>query len=69
VIAGTRDIGVMQVAQSLSQRDAVRDLSRRAGDAKAFEALTEVSGVGRTGLHSRSLFVSAMKADTIWDAG
>jgi hypothetical protein len=68
VIAGTRDIGVMQVAQSLSQRGEVRDLCQRAGDAKAFEALVEVSGVGQTGLRSRSLFVSAIKADTIWDA-
>jgi hypothetical protein len=68
VIAGTRDIGVMQVAQSLSQRAEVRELSQRAGDAKAFETLVEVSGVGQTGLHSRSLFVSAMKAEKIWDA-
>ncbi len=68
VIAGTRDIGVMQMAQSLSQRDQVRDLCRRAGPAAAFESLVEVSGVGQTGLHSRSLFVSAMKADGIWDA-
>jgi hypothetical protein len=68
VIAGTRDIGVMQVAQSLSQRAQVRDLSQRAGGAKAFESLYEVSGVGKTGLHARSLFVSAMKADRIWDS-
>jgi hypothetical protein len=68
VIAGTRDIGVMQVAQSLSQRGEVRDLCQKAGDAKAFESLFEVSGVGKTGLRSRSLFVSAMKADTIWDS-
>ncbi len=68
VIAGTRDIGVMQVAQSVSQRAEVRDLSQKAAGAKAFESLYEVSGVGKTGLHSRSLFVTAMKADTIWDA-
>jgi len=59
----------MQIAQTLSQRNDVRDLCRRAGPAAAFESLVEVSGVGKTGLHSRLLFVSGFKADRIWDAG
>jgi hypothetical protein len=67
VIAGTRDIGVMQTAQSLSQRGDIRELCQHAGAARAFESLVEVSGVGKTGLHARSLFVSALKADKIWD--
>ena len=69
IIAGTRDIGVMQTAQSLSQRNDVRELCKRAGDATAFESLVEVSGVDQTGLQSRMLFVSAMKADNIWESG
>jgi hypothetical protein len=69
VIAGTRDIGVMQVAQRLSQRHDVRELCRRAGEAKAFESLVEVSGVGKTGLQSRLLFVTAMQADKVWESG
>src|SRR4029453_13236019 len=69
VIAGTRDIGVMQIAQSLSQRGHIRELCQHVGAAAAFESLVEVSGVGKTGLHARSLFVSAMKADKVWDAG
>ena len=69
VIAGTRDIGVMQIAQSLSQRHDVRDLCQRAGAATAFESLVEVSGVGKTGLQSRMLFVSGMKADKVWESG
>lgn len=68
VIAGTRDIGVMQVAQSLSQRSAIRELCQHAGTARAFESLVEVSGMGKTGLHARSLFVSGMKADRVWDS-
>jgi hypothetical protein len=67
VIAGTRDIGVMQVAQSLSQRGAIRELCQHAGAARAFESLVEVSGMGKTGLHARSLFVSGMKAEKVWD--
>jgi hypothetical protein len=69
VIAGTRDVGVMQIAQSLSQRRAVEDICQHAGATAAFESLVEVSGVGKTGLQSRSLFVSALKADKIWDGG
>jgi hypothetical protein len=69
VIAGTRDIGVMQIAQSLSQRTDIRELCQHAGKVPAFESLVEVSGMGKTGLHSRSLFVSAMKADRVWDGG
>ncbi|HKQ13172.1 MAG TPA: hypothetical protein VJT80_07035 [Steroidobacteraceae bacterium] len=69
VIAGTRDIGVMQMAQSLAQRQDVDAICQKAGAAAAFESLIEVSGVGRTGLQSRSLFVSALKADKIWDGG
>ena len=67
IIAGTRDIGVMQTAQSLSQRNDVRELCKRAADAAAFESLVEVSGVNQTGLRSEAV-VSAMKADKIWDA-
>ncbi|MGH8236626.1 MAG: hypothetical protein ACREXP_06330, partial [Steroidobacteraceae bacterium] len=69
VIAGTRDIGVMQVAQSLSQRHDVRDWCQRAGAATAFESLVEVSGVGKTGLQARTLFVAGMKADRVWESG
>jgi hypothetical protein len=69
VIAGTRDIGVMQIAQSVAQRHDVDDLCRKAGTAAAFESLVEISGMGQTGLKSHSLFVSAMKADRIWESG
>jgi hypothetical protein len=69
VIAGTRDIGVMQIAQSLSARHAVDDLCKNAGKAPAFESLVEISGMGKTGFKSRPLFVSGMKAEKIWESG
>jgi hypothetical protein len=68
VIAGTRDIGVMQVAHSLSQRKEIHELCKQAAAAQAFESLVEVSGMGKTGLHARPLFVSAMKAEKVWDS-
>ena len=69
VIAGTRDIGVMQIAQSLAARHDVDDLCKNAGKAPAFESLVEISGMGKTGFKSRSLFVSGMKAEKIWESG
>ena len=69
VIAGTRDIGVMQIAQSLAARHDVDDLCKNAGKAPAFESLVEISGMGKTGVKSRSLFVSGMKAEKIWESG
>jgi hypothetical protein len=68
VIAGTRDIGVMQIAQSLSRRSDIHDLCRNAGAARAFESLVEVSGMGKTGLQARPLFVSAMQAEKVWES-
>jgi hypothetical protein len=68
VIAGTRDIGVMQIAQSLSRRSDIHDLCKNAGAARAFESLVEVSGMGKTGLQARPLFVSAMQAEKVWES-
>ena len=67
VIAGTRDIGVMQIAQGLSVRHDVDDLCRNAGKAPAFESLVEISGMGKTGFKSRSVFVSPIKAEKVWE--
>ena len=67
VIAGTRDIGVMQIAQSLSVRHDVDDLCRNAGKAPAFESLVEISGMGKTGFKSKSVFVSPIKAEKLWE--
>jgi hypothetical protein len=69
IVAGTRDSGVMQVAEALRRGDAVRDLCDRAGSTAAFEALYEVSGVAQTGLHAQLLFATPLKADRIWDGG
>jgi hypothetical protein len=68
IVAGTRDTGVMQVADALRQGDSIRDLCDRAGSTTALEALYEVSGVAQTSLHAQLLFATPLKADRIWDA-
>jgi hypothetical protein len=68
VISGTRDNGVMHVAETLSRRAGVDEIARRAAGAESFESLYEVDGMARAGLNARLLFVSSMKNDAIWSA-
>ncbi|MFC4308605.1 hypothetical protein ACFPN2_05875 [Steroidobacter flavus] len=66
VISGTRDNGVMHVAETLSRRTGVDEIARRASGAESFESLYEVDGMARAGLNARVVFVSSMKNDAIW---
>jgi hypothetical protein len=68
IIAGTRDTGVMQVAEALRQGESIRELCDRASSTTALEALYEVSGVAQTSLHAQLLFAAPLAADRIWDA-
>lgn len=66
IISGTRDNGVMHVAEALSRRSSVAEIDNKAGDARSFESLFEVDGVAHAGLNARLLFVSSRKDDAIW---
>ncbi|MBM0108264.1 hypothetical protein JM946_26335 [Steroidobacter sp. S1-65] len=66
VISGTRDNGVMHVAETLSHRAGVAEIASKAAGADSFESLYEIDGMARAGLNARLLFVSAMKNDSIW---
>jgi hypothetical protein len=66
VISGTRDNGVMHVAEALSRRAGVAEISAKAAGAESFESLYEIDGMARAGLNARLLFVSSMKNDAIW---
>lgn len=67
IIAGTRDTGVMHMAEVLSRPGSVAALVQKAGSAASFESLYEVYGVARAGLNAKQLFVSPLKAAHIWD--
>lgn len=66
IVAGTRDNGVMHVAEAVSQRAGVEEMSGQAGSSESFESLYEVDGMARAGLNARLLFVSGLKGDSIW---
>ena len=62
IIAGTRDVAVMQMAETLSSREGLAELTRRAKGMEAFEALYEVDGMDRVNLRGRLLLVSPINA-------
>jgi hypothetical protein len=66
IISGTRDNGVMHVAEAVSRRSSVEEIDGKAGDAESFESLYEVDGMARAGLNARLLFVTSRKDDEIW---
>ncbi|MDY6947560.1 MAG: helix-turn-helix domain-containing protein [Pseudomonadota bacterium] len=66
VISGTRDNGVMHVAEALSARAGVAELGSKAAGADSFESLYEIDGMARAGLNARLLFVASMHNDAIW---
>jgi len=66
VISGTRDNGVMHVAETLSRRAGLDEIASQAAGADSFESLYEVDGMARAGLNARMLFVSPLKNDAIW---
>lgn len=66
VISGTRDNGVMHVAETMSHPAGVAEIGNKAAGADSFESLYEIDGMARAGLNARLLFVSAMKNDAIW---
>jgi hypothetical protein len=68
IVAGTRDAGLRQMAETLSHRDALDALTRQAGDAAQFESLYEVHGVGHTSMKTKLLFAGPMRDVNVWEA-
>ena len=58
IIAGTRDLGVMQTAEAASRAKSVASLALEAGRAADFEALLEVHGVAHASMSARRVFAA-----------
>ena len=69
IISGTRDTGVMHVADALTRPTVVADMVQRSGGAPSFESLYEVYGMAGSGMNAKQLFVSGLKSAQIWSAG
>jgi hypothetical protein len=61
IVAGTRDLGVMQMAEAATRADSVASLAAEAGGAAAFESLMEVQGVAHASMNTKRLFVAPVK--------
>jgi hypothetical protein len=67
VIAGTRDVSVMQLAEALTDPDSLATLSRAAHGAPAFEALYEMEGMKGVNLGGHLLTASPIRSEKIWN--
>ena len=67
-ITGMRDEGLMQMASILGKPDSVAALGSGlvSAGAPSFEALFQVSGIERTYVAAKELFISAVDASDIW---
>jgi hypothetical protein len=62
IVAGTRDLGVMQMAEAATRADSVASLTAEAGGAAAFESLLEVQGVAHASMKAKRLFVAPIRS-------
>ena len=69
VIAGTRDVAAMHMAETLTTPGALHTLTASAGKAPGFEALYEVYGMDKLNLDGKLLLTSPLDSTTIWTGG
>lgn len=67
IVAGTRDVGVMQTAEAVSSREELAQIKDHAKGAASFEALYEVEGVSRVNLRGDLIALSPLKPK-VWDS-
>lgn len=68
IIAGTRDIAVMQTAEAVSDPNAIAAVAKKTNTASSFEAFYEVDGMRRINLGGNLLLASPLKTDQIWNS-
>jgi hypothetical protein len=66
VIAGTRDVAAMHMAETLTSPSALQTLLSKAGNAPGFEALYEVYGMDKLNLDGKLLLTSPLDSTRIW---
>jgi hypothetical protein len=66
ILAGDRDMGLMQTAEAMTNAAVLRAVTAQAGHADAFEALYEVDGMKRANFGGRLVMASPLDAAHIW---
>jgi len=67
IIAGTRDTGVMTIAETIVRPAALAELSKKAGGAASFESLYEVYGIAKAGTNAKQILVAPLTTTHIWE--
>lgn len=67
VIAGTRDTGVRQMGEILSQPATLDELAAQTSKSANFESLYEVYGVAHASIRAKLLFATPMSDVNVWD--
>ncbi len=68
IIAGTRDIALMETAEAVASKPDLQAVLAKLGGATAFEALFRVEGIERTNLTGRLLVAAPLNASAIWSS-
>ncbi len=66
IIAGTRDVAVMQTAESVTHADSLQQLSARSGNDRSFDALYDVFAMDGTDLNGTLLLTGKIDTARIW---
>jgi len=66
VIAGTRDVATMHMAETLTSPHGLASLAKQAGNVPGFEALYEVYGMDKLNLDGKLLLTSPLDSTSIW---
>lgn len=66
IVAGNRDVGVMEAAETVSNPQGLKALAEKSGKAAAFEGLYQVEAINRVNLRGSLLVVSPLQQAKIW---
>ena len=66
ILAGARDMGLMQTAEAMTTPQVLKAVRRGAGRAQAFEALYEVEGMRRANFGGHLVIASPLDSARIW---
>jgi hypothetical protein len=69
VIAGTRDVAAMHMAETLTSPRALEALTAKTAKMPGFEALYEVYGMDKLNIDGKLLLTSPLDSNTIWTGG
>jgi hypothetical protein len=66
IVAGTRDVAVRRMAESITHADTLQQLMARSGNQRSFEALYDVFAMNGTDLNGTLLVTSKIDTTRIW---